>query len=99
MLLRDRANIILDKDTLYVSGSLNFSNVMALYYKSLMHLSKCESIQFDFSHVKASNSAGLALIIEWLKYAKHHQKTIKLVNLNHDLLVIAKVAGLETLLT
>lgn len=99
MLVQDRADITLDKDIFYVSGSLNFSNVMVLYNKSLPHLSRCEFIEFDFSQIKKSNSAGLALVIEWLKYAKHNHKTIKLTNLNKDLLVIAKVAAIETLLT
>ncbi len=83
---------------LCISGDIDFTNVMFLYAKSLRLLSGKQSYIFDFSGVTASNSAGLALIIEWLRLARVNNTKAQFLNIPANLLSIAKAAGLDTLL-
>lgn len=92
------SDIIVNDDVICIQGSLNFSTVSDLYQKSLPYLSKLNSITVDFTDVKTSNSAGLALMIEWIKYANHQQKKIKFLHVSEELLAIAKVTALDIFL-
>lgn len=92
------AVIIEHEDCLKVSGSLNFFTVMNLWYSSLPLLMNKTSLQFDFSDVTSANSAGLALLLQWQRYAKGHQQTISFNNMPEQLVSIASVAGIEGML-
>lgn len=96
--MQKAADIIFQENIFFVAGHLNFSNVMSIYQKSLLELNKCSSFEFDFSQLKSSNSAGLALIIEWVKLAKQVNKPIRFFSLSQDLMSIAKVTGLSQLI-
>ncbi len=89
------ADITFDHQVCQVSGELDFSNVMSLYRKSLPQLEAREKLVFDFSQVKTSDSAGLALIIEWIKFAAVHNKSIQFNHVSSDMMSIAKAAGLD----
>jgi phospholipid transport system transporter-binding protein len=94
-----RVSIALQDQVFFLSGELNAANVMALFSTSVQQMEQCEQLLFDFSQLKSSDSTGLALIIEWLKYAKYHQKQIKFHHLSADLLSIARVSGMDQWLT
>ena len=64
------------EDRLVVSGDLNFSTVPRLWQDSLVLLAASPKWNFDLAKINFSNSAGLALLIEWVKYAKKMQKEI-----------------------
>jgi phospholipid transport system transporter-binding protein len=91
------ADITFDNDTCLVSGDLNFSNVMTVYAKSLPQLEASAELEFDFAQVTSSDSAGLALIVEWLKFANIHHKSVQFNNLSADILSLARAAGLDGL--
>lgn len=80
-----------------LSGELDFSNVEAVYQKSLAQWKNSSDICIDFSKLKSANSAGLALMVEWLKLANQQNKTIQFKTVSQDLLAIAKVAGMDKL--
>lgn len=92
------ADIFVENDTLYVKGKLNFKNVMFLYEKSLPMFRSHKIININFSQLESGSSAGVALMIEWLKFVNSHQLTIHFKSISEDLLAIAKVAGLREIL-
>jgi phospholipid transport system transporter-binding protein len=92
------ANIVEDQDCLVVSGSLNFATVVPLWNASLSLLIKKSFLRFDLSKIVSSNSAGLALLLEWLRYAKEKRKSITFENMPSQLLSIAVVAGIDKIL-
>lgn len=94
-----QADIIFQENKFLISGELNFANVMAVYKKSLPQINKSTALEFDFSALKSSDSAGLALIIEWIKFAKANNKSIRFAHLSRDLLSIARAAGLGSLIS
>ena len=96
--MQKHADIKFQDHQFLVTGNLDFSNVIWVYKKSLLQMHHQTQLVFDFSGLKSSNSAGFALIIEWVKFAKQHHQSIAFTNLPSALLSIAKIAGLDKLL-
>lgn len=92
-----QAGITLENNIFFISGDLDFFNVMSVYQTSLPLLEKPSVLHFDFSRLHSSDSAGLALIIEWMKWADTHRKSIQISHFPNNLLSIAKAAGLDQL--
>ena len=57
-----------------------------------------KEIRIDLSSVMHSNGAGLALLVEWMRYANANQKKIHFKNIPENLLSIAKVSGIAELI-
>lgn len=78
-----------------VAGDLTFSGIAKDTIKSFAFLKSANPITLDMNGVANTDSAGLALIIEWIKYARHHQIELKFQNIPEQLLTLAKLSGLE----
>jgi phospholipid transport system transporter-binding protein len=89
------AHIDYQQDSLQVSGELNFVTVVALWRESIAKLSAYTTLVFDMAKVTDCNSAGLALMLEWLKYARQANKKITFNNIPANLASIIKVAGIN----
>lgn len=92
------ATVMLDEDRLMVSGDLNFQSVVPVWEASLAFLNQFSSLKIDFSGVTSSNSAGLALIIEWLKWGREHGKTVSLAAIPTEIHSLANVCGVAQFL-
>lgn len=82
-----------EKNRLMVSGDLNFSTVPLLWQKSLPLMTAAQDLNFDFTQIISSNSAGLALLIEWIKFAKTSGKKVVFSNIPAQLQSIIRAAG------
>jgi phospholipid transport system transporter-binding protein len=89
------AHIDYQQDSLQVSGELNFVTVVALWRESVARLPGYAALVFDMAKVTGCNNAGLALMLEWLKYARHANKKITFNNIPANLASIIKVAGIN----
>jgi len=58
-----------------------------------------EQVTVDLAGVTRSDSAGLALLVEWLRESELAGNTIRFVNVPAQLLSIARVCGLEEILS
>ena len=96
--MKSTAEIKLAKEGFLISGDLCFSNVMSIYDQSLVHFNHFAKLEFDLSQVKSSDSSGLALLLEWLKYAKQNSKPIRFNHMPVKMLSLAKAAGLDKIL-
>lgn len=96
--LAKQADITLKNGCFFVSGDLDFLNVMSVYQKSIAYFGTQQSIVCDFTELHSSNSAGLGLIVEWIKLAMTQQKKITFINMPECLRTIANVAALTTIL-
>lgn len=92
------ATITKRNEVFIISGELNFTTVMSLWVNSLALLTPHQEIHFDLSEVSQCNSAGLALLLEWLKHAKLANQTITFKNIPQTILAIAKLANLTSVL-
>lgn len=96
--MKTMATIVEQQNRIMIRGELNFQTVVALWKNSLPILALHPSIDINLSEVTNSNSAGLALLIEWLKYAKTQNKKIIFSDMPSQLQSLASVAGLSSIL-
>ncbi|OGT37017.1 MAG: hypothetical protein A3F12_01090 [Gammaproteobacteria bacterium RIFCSPHIGHO2_12_FULL_38_14] len=92
--MKKNAAIFLKDNIFFVSGDIDFYNVMDIYNQSLLLFKTMKQVIFDFSQVKSSDSSGLALAIEWIKLSKIDHQTIQFKHFPEKLLSIAKVSSL-----
>lgn len=92
------ATLVEENQRILVSGTLNFSSIVPLWEASLKLFPKYNAMEIDLANVVAVNSGGLALILEWIKYAKRSQKIIRFINIPLQLQSIAEVGGIDSLI-
>ncbi|MGR9044762.1 MAG: STAS domain-containing protein [Gammaproteobacteria bacterium] len=78
-----------------VAGELTFSGIDKTTLKSIPILKSANPIILDLGQVSSTDSAGLALIIEWIKYARNHKIKLKFQNIPEQLMTLAKLSGLD----
>lgn len=96
--MQKTADIKFNNNRFCLTGELDCYNVMSVYEKSLTLINNSTELEFDFSSLKSSDSAGIVLIMEWIKYAKKHNKPLRFYSLSNHLISIAKAAGLDQLI-
>ena len=82
-------------DRLCLSGRLDFQSVAELLADDPLSLDESE-LHVDLADISQSNSAGLALLLEWLKKAQQKGLQIKYHNVPEQLLVIARAYGVDS---
>ncbi|QIV95475.1 phospholipid transport system transporter-binding protein [Allofrancisella inopinata] len=82
-----------------IDTELTMVNVPSVVKKYAKHLERLKgSWIIDFSNCNKIDSAGLALIIEYIKYAKNNSIKLQLKNLSKDTISLSKVYGIESIL-
>jgi phospholipid transport system transporter-binding protein len=79
-------------------GELNFATVPALLRAGDSLFEGRESVTLDLKNVSRSDSAGLALLVEWTRQAREHGATLEFRNIAPQMLAIAQVSGLDRIL-
>jgi phospholipid transport system transporter-binding protein len=90
-----KAHAYCEGNQCFITGDLNFSTVETLWKESLPLLAPLCEIKFDFSKVTSVNSAGITLLIEWLKYAKREKKAISFANIPASMMSLAALSGID----
>jgi phospholipid transport system transporter-binding protein len=80
-----------------VVGSLHFTTVSALLSAGVAAIEGGRADVIDLAEVKASDSAGLALLIEWLSVAKSAGRTLRFENIPSQLQQLARLSEVEEL--
>ena len=93
-----QADLTCQQNVIFVSGDLNFKNVMSLHQKCIEQSQPLPELVFDFSRVTSSDSSGLALLVEWIKMAELAKKRVVIKGLSNGLVELAKVSGLDALI-
>ncbi|MGH8248700.1 MAG: STAS domain-containing protein [Gammaproteobacteria bacterium] len=83
---------------LRLSGVLDFASVPPLHTNAADHFRGKSKVIVDLAGVTRSNSAGLALLLEWQHLAQREKCEIRLRNMPAALRNIARVCELEDLL-
>jgi phospholipid transport system transporter-binding protein len=82
-----------------VHGALHAETVTELFERSPELFRDAPQIDIDLSGVPEGDSAGLALLIEWLRLANHNKQKIEFRNLPAQLAALARISAIEDLLT
>lgn len=81
-----------------VSGRLGFETVPEVWRKSRAVLDDGAASVIDLGAVTQVDSAALALVIEWLRWARSHGKQLGLVNMPEALRALARISEVDNLL-
>jgi len=79
----------------FIEGDLTFSSLNKKNTQSFDFLKKTDQTCINLSSVTAVDSAGLALLLEWLKHSKKYDTKLVFNNLPHQLLTLATLSGLD----
>jgi phospholipid transport system transporter-binding protein len=80
-------------------GSLDFSTVTGLLSRGAAAIDAGQAAVIDLSGVTGSDSSGLALLIEWLSYAKNARRSLRYENMPAQLHQLASLSDVEELFT
>ncbi|MDO9199407.1 lipid asymmetry maintenance protein MlaB [Rhodoferax sp.] len=78
-----------------IDGDLTFATIDKQTLKSFNFLNGAKEITLDLSRVSSTDSAGLALMIEWIKYSRDNRTHIAFKNIPEQLLNLAKLSGFD----
>ncbi len=78
-----------------IHGELTFASIHGKLVESPPFLRGGKNIILDFAQVNNTDSAGLALMIEWIKITRHYRIQLHFKNVPTQLLNLAKLSGLD----
>jgi len=81
-----------------VSGELTFATVPAVWRETREWFSEGGAIAVDLAGVSRADSAGLALLLEWLRSAKQRGAPVVFEHMPAQIRAIARLSALESVL-
>jgi phospholipid transport system transporter-binding protein len=81
-----------------VHGELTLGSVVQLLRKSKQLFAETSPRNIDFTGVTRTDSAGVALLVEWFRQAKTQQREVQFINAPPQMMAIIDVADLHDLL-
>ena len=78
-----------------VSGALTFDTVPVLYRTSDSWFAGDNEIVIDLAQVTRADSAGLALMVEWLRRAQAVGRRLRFANIPAQMQTLIRVNGLQ----
>ncbi len=82
-----------------VHGVLDFATVGALLSRGIAVFGGRREVVLDLQGVTRSNSAGLALLLEWLDHGRVQGFELSFVNPPESLVAIARMSNVDALLS
>ena len=84
-----------------VTGELTFATARDARQLGVLvfESSRAERIVVDCAGVTRADSAGLAVLLDWLSWARRRSRAVSLENLPASLLAIARISEVDGLLT
>ena len=82
-----------------VSGEMTFNTAEKILKASESLFEDHTQLEVDLSDVTMSDSAGLALLLEWVTWANHSVREIRFTGMPEKILAIARTTEVEHLLT
>lgn len=81
-----------------LTGPLTFDTVPQLVQQGRQLFANGKSVELDLAAVERSDSAGLALLVSWVRLAQRQGSEIAFLNVPEQLLGLARVGGVEQIL-
>jgi len=97
----DKSSIVLKRredGCFLLAGTLTFKTVPVIWKQGLDLFSEAPSLLLDLSQVKRSDSAGVALLVDWMRFARRHNKPISYINMPNQMLAIVRASSLDAIL-
>lgn len=92
-------NITVTGGNAYLTGALTFATVVQLRIAGDQLIAKHARLDFDFENVTHCDSSALTLLTAWTRSSQRHGKVVSFINLPQQLRDIAKISGLDKVLS
>jgi len=95
----EQAFVVVSDGVYRIEAPLTFATVPSLRQPGLTRIADAGGdLEFDLQSVAASDSAGLALLIDWLAEARARQRTLRYGQASEALRALAKLSEVESLI-
>lgn len=81
-----------------ITGAMTFHTVTSILEASKEAFGEEPVLKLDLSGVHEGDSAGLALLLEWINWAKAYEREIRYFGVPAPILAIARISEVEELL-
>ena len=81
-----------------IKGELTYATAAMLLEQSKDKFADHAVIKVDMSEVTRSDSAGLALLLEWVNWAKHFVREIRYFNIPRPISAMAEISEVDDML-
>jgi len=82
-----------------ISGEMTFDTAEKILRASEAPFEEHTQLEVDLSEITMSDSAGLALLLEWVTWANHSVREIRFSGMPEKILAIARTTEVDGLLT
>ena len=82
-----------------VHGALTFDTVASALEQSRRTFAAYDRLTVDLAAVEEADSAGLALLLEWINWARHYVREIRFEHIPEQISAIARISEVSDLLT
>ncbi len=82
-----------------ITGVMTFATAEKILRASEDPFEDHSQLEIDLSGITASDSAGLALLLEWVTWANHSVREIRFMHMPEKILAIARTTEVENLLS
>ena len=89
----------IDDGKFALHGQLTYTTVAKALYLSKDLFADHATIELDLSDVSEGDSAGLALLLEWVNWAKNFVREIRYVNIPDEITAIAQISEVDDMLS
>jgi phospholipid transport system transporter-binding protein len=86
-------------DRLEAEGAICFSGAAQALKSGLALIGPNENTTIDLAQVTETDSAGLAVLVEWLAHARKLGTVLHYANIPAQILAVARISDLDALLT
>ena len=84
---------------LEASGAMSYDSAAVALPAGLALIPRGQACTIDLSRVTEADSAGLAVLVEWLATARKRETTIHYEGIPAQILAIARISDLDEMLT
>ncbi|HET7396736.1 MAG TPA: STAS domain-containing protein [Gammaproteobacteria bacterium] len=81
-----------------IKGKMNYESCPAALDESMRLFRDMPNIELDLSAVDTTDSAGLALLVEWVGWAKREHRKLSFRHLPQQALALARISDVEKML-
>jgi phospholipid transport system transporter-binding protein len=80
-------------------GELSFATATDALERSKDLFADHARIELDMSDIHDGDSAGLALLLEWVNWARNFVREIRYINIPAEIIAIAQISEVDDMLT